>query len=568
MSDIVDLDPTTRRQLGLPVDPPRDPVGSLRTTRARLFAWTYRHRISLLVVVPLLVATAVIRIWGVGHGPGLADDEGTYVAQAWALQVKHTLAPYTYWYDHPPFGWVQIAAFTWITGVFSGHGLDVVAVRHLMVGYAVVDAGLIYLLARRLGVRRGGATLALVLWACSPLAVGYSRMVYLDNIALPWVLAAFVLAATPRRSLWAQVSAGALFAAGVLSKETMILLLPGLVWIAWRHTERRTRSFCLAGFASMGVLVLLIYPLLAVLRGELLPGPGHVSLVQALQWQFFTRPSTGSALVAGSGSRTLVDGWLSMDFWLLALGVAAAIGCLWSSRLRPVGFTLLLLVAIGLRPGYLPQPYVIALLPLAALCLAGGLDAAWRALAPPSPVPVLENAQRAARVRFGTRLAIVAAAVGVTAAVLPSWISGNRALATDNESAPVAQAEHWLELHAKAQTQGTQGWGRDVLVDDTMWSDLVTHGFPQRHVVWFYKLDYVDNLDPSVRSYLHDYRDFGYVVESPIIRSGLSQSAAPTYQLARQAIQHSQPVASFGAGSQQIVIRRVTTTATPTRRSR
>jgi hypothetical protein len=550
------LAPQDLRRLGLPVDSPPDPIGSWRHLRSTVLAWLWRHRVSLLLVAPLVIVVAAVRLWGISHGPALADDEGTYVAQAWALQVPHTLAPYTYWYDHPPFGWIQIAAWTWLTGVFHGSGLDVIAVRRFMVGYAVVDAGLIYVLARRLGVRRIFGAVAVALWALSPLAVGYSRMVYLDNIALPWVLASFVLAATPRRSLWAQVAAGATFAAGVLTKETMIILLPGLVWMVWRNTTRRTRSFCLVGFASTGVLIAAVYPLLAVLRGELLPGPGHVSLVQALKWQFLTRPSSGSALQSGTGARALLDQWLSLDGWLLALGVIGAIACLFARQVRPIGAIVLLLVLIGLRPGYLPQPFVIVVLPFAALAVGAALDAAATALRDRPPVPVRPNARREQTMLRVGRLGLAAGTLGVLAALIPSWIAGNAALAGTNQSTPVLGAERWLERHTATATRGPAG--RDVLVDDTMWSDLVTHGLPQDRVVWFYKLDYVDNLDPSVRRRIHNYTDFCYIVMTPIIRNGLAQSPPSTYSLARQALAHSVSVARFGTGTQQIVIRRVT----------
>jgi hypothetical protein len=98
-----------------------------------------------------------------------------------------------------------------------------------------------------------------------------------------------------------------------------------------------------------------------------------------------------------------------------------------------------------------------------------------------------------------------------------------------------------------------------------MWSDLVANGFPQRQVIWFYKLDFVDNLDPSVRRRIHDFRDFGYVVSSPIVRSGLQQSPAPRYALARDAFAHAKQVAAFGQGPNRIVIERVHTATTPRR---
>ncbi|HEX3899611.1 MAG TPA: glycosyltransferase family 39 protein [Mycobacteriales bacterium] len=566
-TDILTLSQDQRRRLNLPVDPPRDPIGGWRSFRAQLQAWLWRHRKSLAIVLPLLVVVALVRLWGLSHGPALADDEGTYVAEAWAVQVKHTLAPYTYWYDHPPFGWFQIAAYTWLTGTFHGAGLHVVAVRRMMVGYAVLDAGLLYMLARRLGLRRIWAAAAIGMWALSPLAVGYSRMVYLDNIALPWVLGAFVLAATPRRSLWAHTAAGALFALGVLSKETMILLLPGLLWLAWQHTDRRTRSFCLVGLWTAGTLVALLYPLMAILRGELVPGHGHVSLVEALKWQFISRPSTGSALSAGTASRSLLDQWISLDGWLLLLGTIGAIGCLVVRRLRAVGVIVVLLVAAGLRPGYLPAPYVIALLPFTALAAAGAADAAWSALRDRPPIPIRRNAPRDHQLRVAGRLLAVAAMISLTAIAVPQWMRGDSALASVNQTAPVAAAEQWLEANARGVDTRTSSVGRDILVDDTMWADLVTAGFPQQRVIWFYKLDYVDNLDPSVRRRIHDYRDFRYVVVSPIIRTGLQQSPAPRYELARLAIAHSATVASFGTGAGRIVIDRVNPATTSTTRS-
>jgi hypothetical protein len=565
----LDLSVDQRRDLDLPVDPPRDPIGGWRSARAKAQAWLWRHRRSLLIVTPLLVVVAVVRFWGLGHGPGLADDEGTYVAQAWAVQTQHALAPYTYWYDHPPFGWIQIAVYTWLTGTFHSSTLHIVAVRHLMVWYAVVDAGLIYMLARRLNIARVWAAIAVAVWALSPLAVGYSRMVYLDNVALPWVLGAFVLAATPRKSLWAHTLAGAMFALGVLTKETMILLLPGFLWVAWRHTDRRTRSFCLVGMCATGVLLLLIYPLMAVLRGELLPGPGHVSLVEALKWQFFSRPSTGSALSAHSPSRTLLDSWLALDGWLPWLGVIGALGCLAAARLRPIGVTLLILLAAGLRPGYLPQPFIIVFLPFAAIAAAGGAELGWRALRERPPIPIRAGARQEARLLAAGRAGAVIGLVTVAAVAVPGWLRGDAAMAGPDESAPVAAAERWLELHARdaatSRSTNSSGFGRDVLVDDTMWSDLVANGFPQRQVIWFYKLDFVDNLDPSVRRRIQDYRDFGYVVSSPIVRGGLRMSPAPRYALAREAFAHATPVATFGEGPNRIVIERIPPAATQRR---
>jgi hypothetical protein len=262
---------------------------------------------------------------------------------------------------------------------------------------------------------------------------------------------------------------------------------------------------------------------------------------------------------------------LSLDGWLLWSGLVGAIGCLLVGRLRPIGATVLLLVAAGLRPGYLPQPYVIVVLPFAALAVSAAAGAGWDALRRRPPVPIRDRGRRHNQVLAMARALVVLALVGLTATIVPTWLRGDAALAGPDESAPVAAAEHWLETHALGDVQarsrsGNQGgFGRDVLVDDTMWTDLVTNGFPQRDVIWFYKLDYVDNLDPSVRRQIHDYRDFGFVVSTPIIRSGLRNNPPPRYELARLALAHARLVASFGTGPNRIDIERVHPTTTSRR---
>ena len=47
----------------------------------------------------------------------------------------------------------------------------------------------------------------------------------------------------------------------------------------WRHSHRDTRKFALTGAVTACVLVGAVYPLYALLKGELFPGAGHVSLI-------------------------------------------------------------------------------------------------------------------------------------------------------------------------------------------------------------------------------------------------------------------------------------------------
>jgi 4-amino-4-deoxy-L-arabinose transferase-like glycosyltransferase len=494
------------------------------------------HAASLTVAAGVLIVAALVLGVGIQHYPGFSDDEGTYVAQAWAVRDQGSLAHYTYWYDHPPLGWLQLAGMTWLLSPLLHSGSAVADGRTVMLIPALCSAALLFVLARRLGFRRSFAAAAVLLFVLSPLAIASLRMVFLDNIATPWVLAAFVLAASPERRLWAYAGSGICFAIAVLTKETSLLVLPGLVVAVSQGVDRRTRAFCLTAFATMLGLGLLVYPLFAVLKGELLPGAGHVSLLEALRFQLYGRASTGSALTAGTFSRQLVSSWLSLDAWLLLLGIAALPVGLWIRRLRPAAVALGCLVVMGLRPGYLPQPYVVALLPFCALLVMGAADAAWgftRGL--------------------GLRRASIAAAALYVALIAfgRTWYAADGYAMTENQTGPVLAAQRWIPRHIDHRAR--------VLVDDTMYVDLVRSGFaPRFGAVWFYKLDFTTNLDPSIVRHLpQGWRAFDYVLSTDVIRSALTQNPSSLSEV-RLALAHSRPVVTFGAGSRRVEIRRIT----------
>ena len=524
--------------LGLsPGGAPEPSTESILTLPVRVRAWGWAHRHSAFVLAPLLVLVAVAHLWGISRGPAVTDDEGTYMAEAWAVQVPHHLSHYTYWYDHPPLGWIQIAGWTWLTGAYGPSTHAIVTGRYLMVVAALASAGLVYVLARRLQYRRSLAALAVLLFGLSPLAVDYQRMVLLDNLAVPWALAALVLAASPRRNLWAAAAAGVCMTVSVLSKETFLLLVPAVIVMLWVRGDRRTRAFCLTAFGATFALLLCAYPLLALLRGELVPGSGHVSLTQAIQFQLSGRQSSGSILSSTSLAHQTVSKWLAIDGWLLVLGVLALAGVTLSRRLWPVGVALMFPMLVSLRGGYLPDPFVIGLLPFAALSVAGAVDAGAGLLSRRTP----PRWQLAATVT-----AVVVSAV----AVAPSWAHGDQRLADQNITQPVWAAESWVETNVPRHDR--------IIVDDSLWVDLVEHGFSaDLGVVWFYKLDTTNNLDPSVQRSLPDgYRDFAYIISTPVIRSALAQDPSG-YLPVRAALAHSVPVATFGPGTAQVQVRRI-----------
>ncbi|MBX7547464.1 phospholipid carrier-dependent glycosyltransferase [Streptomyces sp. NPDC004232] len=522
----------------VPTDPPAgqaEPPVRLRSSRP-----------DLLLCGALLVVILVVQGWNIADYPTLSDDEGTYLAQAWAVQQGRGLAHYTYWYDHPPLGWIQIALLGWIPSALSPGSMTVATMRLAMLGISGVSAVLVYVLGRRLSLPRWAAALGTALFGLSPLAVVLSREIFLDNIAVMWLLLAFCLAASPSRHLWHHFGAGLAAAASVLTKETMLVVLPALFVTMWRHSHRDTRKFALTGAVTACALIGLSYPLFALLKGELFPGAGHVSLWDGIAYQM-SRPGSGFLLDRGSGSYGVLHSWLYYDRVLPLGGLAGALLLLltrrWSGTARALtgpALAVAVLALVALRPnGYLPAMYIIGALPFLALVLAGGVACVAHA--------VLRRRRTEGERRYvtGGRYAAVAVlALAACAYVVPHWYDGDRTAVTADANKPYRQASHWLGTQV-ADPKDTR-----VLVDDALWLDLVHAGYrPGLGAIWFYKAD----LDPAVtRTMPHGWRDIDYVVASPTVRRDAKDLPG-----VRAAIQHSVPVATFGSGPDRIEIRRI-----------
>ncbi|MGE7387565.1 ArnT family glycosyltransferase [Streptomyces sp. NPDC004126] len=502
-------------------------------------------RPDLLLCGVILLAIVLVQGWNITNFPTLSDDEGTYLAQAWAVQQGDGLAHYTYWYDHPPLGWIQIAGLTYLPALFVPDWMTVAPMRFSMLAVSAASSVLMYVLARRLWLPRWAAGLAMGLFGLSPLSVVLQREIFLDNLAVMWMLLAFCLAASPSRHLWHHFGSGLAAATAVLTKETMLVVLPALLVTMWRHSHRDTRKFAVTGAITACALIGLSYPLFALLNNELLPGAGHVSLIDGITYQM-SRPGSGFILEPGTGSNGVFRSWLYYDSVLPLGGLAGAVLLLvthrWSVTARALAgpaLAVVILAVVAMRPsGYLPAMYVIQALPFLALVLAGGAASITHAVLRRRRAPGERRG-----VVYARRALVGVLAVAAAAFVLPRWYEGNRTALTVDANAPYRQAAAWLgrEVADPANTR--------VLVDDALWLDAVHHGFaPGDGAIWFYKAD----LDPAVTKTLpRGWRDIDYVVSSPTVR----RDAADLPNV-KAALEHSTAVAVFGTGEDRIEIRR------------
>lgn len=498
--------------------------------RATAVAWVRQRSLSLIVLAGLLVTLGAVNAWNLNGWPGrINDDEGTYVAQAWAMLDRQEIAHYTYWYDHPFLGWAMIAGYAGLTDGFARVSSGVMVGREFMVVVLMVTCALLFLLARRLHLSRIATVGTVAVFGLSPLSVFFHRMVFLDNIAVMWVVGALAVAASRRRSVAAAFWSAILMGAAMLTKETIAILLPAVVWMLVQHTDRRTRSWNLGVFATTLVAVVASYPIYALLKNELFSGPGHVSLESALWWQLFGRSGSGSLLDPESGTFRLASGWVALDGWLILGGLALIVPGFVVRRFRPIALALFLGVAMMLRGGYLPFAYVIALLPFAALLIGGVADQLIRRVDFEGAPVAYDEGRRGQALRWSRYVAVGASVVAFAVLAVPQWYADLRSQADHNGAANSQAATQWVREHVPKDSV--------IVTDDYIWLDLTRAGYDR--TVWLWKVD----QDPAVMAELlpNGVKSIEYIV-----LADQAESTLATLPTLAEGIRVSRVVAVFG----------------------
>lgn len=489
----------------------------------RIASWLLLHRTSLLVFGPLLIVASVIHMWNFTGTPGaFNDDEGTYVSQAWAVLHGGTLAHYTYWYDHPPFGWIQIAGWAALTNAFNRYGTGILVGRELVGVYAILTAVLLYALCRKLGVRRTFSAIGAILFLVSPISLFYGRMSFLDDLALPWVVAAMLFAQYARKSFAAVILSGLMLTGAALTKETTAVFIPVVLFMIVQQSPRSMRVRNLVFASATSIVSASFFVLMAVLKGELLPGPGHVSMVHTIIWQLVSRKASGSIFSPFS----IFSSWIAIDYYLLAAGLLMMIPVVFRKRYWPLVLAAIIHIALLLRGGYLPAPFVVVLLPLSALLIACGLEVLWSKLDKPKVLT------------FFTRGLAVLFAVSFIVLAVPSWYRSTVTNFSDESISSEVKAVNWITENVPVSAH------KQIVSDDNVWVDLINRGYPKTMDIWYYKLD----VDPAVMPRLYRqagskeeaWRAIDYIVVPPI--SNNTVAGEPTFN---KALKHSTLVVEF-----------------------
>lgn len=342
-----------------------------------MIGWIKHNKFVILSLIFVLCVSGLSHGYNMFHYPYYENDEGTYIAQAWSVLTQGKLAPYTYWYDHAPFGWFLIALWSVLTGGFFTFGLSVNSGRVLMLVLQLASTLLIFLSVRKMTKSTLSASLAGLIFSLSPLGIYFHRRVLLDNIMVFWVLLSLYLLLTTNKKLKHYLFSSLAFAVGVLTKESAIFFFPIFIYIAYSQAHKSHRSIATVKWIVIVLAISSMYVLYALLKGELFPSGSllggknpHVSLMETWLFQA-TRSGNGNVFNPDSGFRLYFEHWWADDAPLILLGaITTIVGILFSIKQKVIRYITLLTMAYWyylMRGGIVIEFYVVPLIALLSM---------------------------------------------------------------------------------------------------------------------------------------------------------------------------------------------------------
>lgn len=299
----------------------------------RVITFVKAHATAITLIIVLSVA-----VFSHGYNmlnyPYYESDEGTYTSQAWSILTKGELAPYTYWYDHPPLGWATIALWAWALpqDLFT-FGTSIDTGRVLMLIVHLISVTLIFYITKRWTKSNMIALFVCLFYSLSPLAIYFRRRVLLDNLMNMWLLASLALLFVKQIKLRHFALSGLFFAFSFLTKISAMFFGPALLLIVAFGKYPVHRMFRIASWLSVAILSVIIYPIYSILKGEFLPasitGGEHVSLIESLLFQM-GRGNGISFYQKGSDFLIVLQDWMLRDTpYIISLCIIIVFG-LWA----------------------------------------------------------------------------------------------------------------------------------------------------------------------------------------------------------------------------------------------
>ncbi|MCL4353106.1 glycosyl hydrolase family 8 [Patescibacteria group bacterium] len=488
------------------------------------------NKLEALTVATLLLISGIAHGYNMFHFPYFENDEGTYMSQAWSLLTQGRLAPYTYWYDHAPAGWILIALWVKLTGGFFTFGTSVNSGRVLMLVLHVASAYFLYYIAKKLTQSKLPGILAVLIFSLSPLGIYFQRRVLLDNIMVFWVLLSLAILLKDRLRLSQIILSAVTFGIGVLSKEYAVFFIPAFIYLIAVKPGVAHRSFAIAKWICVSGLIISTYFIYALLKGEFFPvgflgnHTPHVSMLETFAFQI----GRGNAVPfwnQNSIFMTNLREWITRDTLTVMLGIAAtALGAILCFRIKALRIPIFLAILFWiflLRGKEVIDFYIAPLIPLLALNI--GIFVYLL-----SKFAAFEK-KRETAVLFSIFTFFICA-----------WLLFHPiGQYTKDETSAQIKATDWVKAHVPQNAY--------IAIDDYDYVDLHAKRFKGDTVYpnadWFWKIYY----DPQVRNKYHNnWRKINYIMLS---HEMLKQMGEGTQGFLKDAFKNSHIAADFRKGS-------------------
>ena len=465
--------------------------------------------------------------------PYYENDEATYSIRALSFAEDGSFDNYTYWYDHAPAGWMFMSLWYIITGKALLFGSLINSSRLFILILTTISAILVYMISKKIIKDRWFSMLAALLFIASPLSLYFQRRVLLDNIMVFWTLLALLFVLNKPLRMRDSFISGLAFSLAVLTKLNAIFFAPAFFYALYKHAPEKIRTMSLALWAGVSGSVMLLFPLYALLKGELFsknPNPetgafdNGISLIDSLTYQSSRGTGDGTSFWEPGSSfyQALVE-WTSKDVTLMGFVFVASllVGLLFSGRLRDkfsqlitINLVLLGMVLFLVRGGVVLEFYFIPLIPFATILVAAILS-----------VPLHIKSVQSSLVKNIYRVGIAVVLIGVQ---FPAILS-HQAF-RNNETSNMVQAVDWVRDNLPS----------DAVIASDNYATLflnVNGDYDKLH--YNFKFEY----DPDIREIIaNDWRNIDYILVTHEVIKQIRVGQTP---FIKEAFDHSYEIASF-----------------------
>ncbi len=486
-----------------------------------------QKKISLvgLLIAIIVILSHSINLFGY---PYYENDEGIYMSQAWSVATQGKLSPYTYWYDHAPAGWLLIAGWSKLTGGFSTFGLSVNSGRVLILLLYLASSYFIFQIVKKYTNNFWAGTLAVILFALSPLSNYYGRRVLLDNIMVFWLLWAFYILFKSKISSWQYYLSAVFFGIAVLTKESALVFYPAFLYLIYFRYSFAKNKIKLFSWFLVSLFVISLYPFYAWTQGELwVNQPNspsqHISLIESFKWQ----ASRGNQLPfwnRESEFRRAWSDWTFRDAYLIIVGTISSliiiILSIFKKPLKIIALALIFYFIFLVRGGLILNFYIIPLIPF--MVISVGI--------------LFHYLLKRAKQRKAKKQVIVIILIAL--AILGGIIYHSSDQYFKNETRPQKEIVQWIKTNLPADTK--------IAIDDYAYVDyhspkyLNNKVFQDANVFW--KIENDDKIRDGV--YHNDWFQIQYIASSNTLDNLLK---AGQLDLVRKAYNHSQKIKSWQA---------------------